>query len=63
MKRIILASASPRRRELLEKAGVVFEVMPGNGEERITCKNRRILLKSCLWEKRFLLPETWKKIR
>lgn len=38
MKRIILASASPRRRELLEKAGVVFEVMPGNGEERITCK-------------------------
>lgn len=45
MKRIILASASPRRRELLEKAGVVFEVMPGNGEERITCKKPEDIVK------------------
>lgn len=35
-KKIVLASASPRRRELLEKAGVSFEVMTGNGEENIT---------------------------
>ncbi len=35
-KRIVLASASPRRRELLEKAGVSFEIMTGNGEEKIT---------------------------
>lgn len=36
MKKIILASASPRRRELLENAGVTFDVQPGNGEEIIT---------------------------
>lgn len=32
---IILASASPRRKELLEKAGVRFSVITGNGEEEI----------------------------
>lgn len=35
MKKIILASASPRRRELLERAGVSFEVIPAKGEEKI----------------------------
>ncbi len=34
MKKIILASASPRRKELLERAGVDFEVMPASGEEK-----------------------------
>lgn len=33
--KIILASASPRRRELLEWAGVDFQVITGNGEEHI----------------------------
>ena len=33
MKRIILASASPRRRELLEKIGLKFEVEPSNYAE------------------------------
>lgn len=37
MSKIILASASPRRKELLERAGVIFEVIPGNGDEQITC--------------------------
>lgn len=36
MKNIILASASPRRRELLERAGIPFTVYPGQGEEEIT---------------------------
>lgn len=36
MKKIILASASPRRKELLERAEVEFEVRPGNGEEIIS---------------------------
>lgn len=36
MRKIILASASPRRKELLENAGVNFIVQPGNGEEIIT---------------------------
>ena len=32
MRKIILASASPRRRELLERAGLSFTVMPTTGE-------------------------------
>ena len=36
MKRIILASASPRRRELLDKIGVVFEVCPSSAKEVMT---------------------------
>lgn len=36
MKRIILASTSPRRREILENAGIPFEVIPGNYEEDMT---------------------------
>jgi septum formation protein len=35
MKKIILASASPRRKELLEKIGLKFEVEPSNHEEAI----------------------------
>lgn len=33
MKRVVLASASPRRRELLSLVGVDFEVLPSTGEE------------------------------
>lgn len=36
MGQIILASASPRRRELLQQAGICFEVCPAKGEEVIT---------------------------
>lgn len=36
MKKLILASASPRRRELLEQIGAVFQVCPSQGEEVIT---------------------------
>lgn len=34
--KIVLASASPRRRELLTQIGLEFEVIPGKGDERIT---------------------------
>lgn len=34
-KKIILASASPRRRELLEQAGLEYEVMPSSVEEQV----------------------------
>lgn len=34
--RIILASASPRRRELLGQLGIEFEVCPARGEEEVT---------------------------
>ncbi len=36
MSQIILASGSPRRKELLEQMGLVFEVCPAKGEEVIT---------------------------
>lgn len=33
---IILASGSPRRKEILEQIGITFRVQPAKGEERIT---------------------------
>ena len=36
MKKIILASASPRRRELLAQIGLEFDVIPSSAEEVIT---------------------------
>jgi septum formation protein len=36
MSQIILASGSPRRKELLEQMGMEFEVCPAQGEEHIT---------------------------
>jgi septum formation protein len=35
MSRIVLASASPRRKELLEQIGIEFEICPAKGEERV----------------------------
>lgn len=40
--KLILASASPRRKELLGKIGMEFEIIPAKGEEKIT--------KSLPWE-------------
>ena len=39
MSKIILASASPRRKELLAKAGISFTVIPATGEEKRTSEN------------------------
>lgn len=36
MKRIILASASPRRKELLSQVGMTFEIIPSTQEESCT---------------------------
>ena len=36
MYKLILASASPRRKELLEQVGAEFEIIPARGEEIIT---------------------------
>lgn len=51
MKRIILASASPRRKELLEKAGVHFQIIPSEGEERITGDNPAQIVEELSWQK------------
>jgi septum formation protein len=37
--KIVLASGSPRRRELLEQIGINFEVITSNADENITEKN------------------------
>lgn len=37
MNPIILASASPRRRELLDQVGIAYQVIPSKKEEVITC--------------------------
>ncbi|MBQ3032594.1 MAG: Maf family protein, partial [Anaerotignum sp.] len=34
--KLILASASPRRKELLAKTGLAFDIIPAKGEETIT---------------------------
>ena len=44
--RIILASGSPRRKELLSKAGLQFEVIPAEGEEKITTSDPGEIVKT-----------------
>lgn len=34
--KLILASASPRRKELLAKTGLAFDIIPAKGEEKVT---------------------------
>ena len=41
MRKVILASASPRRRELLAQTGLEFEVIPGEIEEDAVIQNLR----------------------
>ena len=40
MRKIILASASPRRKELLEKLGIKFKIEPSNYDENVSLKLR-----------------------
>ena len=47
----ILASSSPRRRELLEKAGVHFQVMPSQEEEHIEKKEPAQIVENLSWQK------------
>ena len=47
-RKIILASASPRRRELLSQIGMEFEVITSNSEEIITKENPWEIVKNTL---------------
>lgn len=51
MKRIILASASPRRRELLEQIGLDFEVIPSRCEETVTKEQPGAIVEELSWQK------------
>jgi len=44
MKKIILASTSPRRKELLEKIGLKFKIVPSNYEEDMNLKMKPLAL-------------------
>ena len=44
--RIILASGSPRRRELLSNAGLEFEIIPAEGEEKIIAADPEEVVKN-----------------
>ena len=47
--RIVLASASPRRRELLHQAGIPAEIRPAAGEERARAKTPAALVKALFY--------------
>lgn len=44
MNKVILASASPRRQELLKQIGMEFEVMPSRSEEKVKSQNPSVLV-------------------
>lgn len=48
---IILASASPRRKELLSQAGLTFTIMPSDAEELVTESNPGELAESLAMQK------------
>lgn len=56
--KIILASASPRRRELLTWAGVDFQVITGSGEEHIRETEPSRIVEELSAEKAFQVAET-----
>ena len=51
MRKIVIASASPRRRELLSQVGITFEVKPASGEERITSTEPSKVVKELSFQK------------
>ena len=51
MEKIVLASGSPRRKELLSKAGVKFSVMVSNGEEKINLADPAEIVKKLSFDK------------
>jgi len=51
MKKIVLASSSPRRKELLEQVGVVFEVMTSDKDEVISKSEPEEIVKELALEK------------
>lgn len=51
MIRTILASASPRRKELLEQIGIQFDIVPSKCEEIITCEEPEDIVKELALQK------------
>jgi len=51
MKKLVLASGSPRRREILEQMGLCFTVCPSHGEEVVTCTDPEEVVKELSLQK------------
>lgn len=51
MRKIVLASASPRRRELLAGAGVIFQVCASDGEEKIASEKPEEIVRELAMQK------------
>jgi len=59
--KLILASASPRRKEILSKAGYNFEVIPSDYDEKICGLNySKELVENCAYNKAF---DVFKKVK
>ncbi len=61
MTRFVLASASPRRRELLMQAGLAFEILPAQGEEVSTKEQPAKLVEDLSYNKAVEVAERCKK--
>ena len=57
MRKIILASASPRRRELLAGVGATFQICRSNGEENITKEDPDDIVKELSLQKATTVAE------
>ena len=60
MKKIILASASPRRKELLQKAGVVFTIFASHIKETTTKKMPHAIVKDLATQKAKAVAKKYK---
>ena len=61
MEKIVLASASPRRKELLERADLKFTVIPSKGEEEITGDTPEQVVENLACSKAFFVAEELKE--
>ena len=60
-KKLILASASPRRKEILEQMGMSFSACPACGEEHSTCKEPDGVVKELALQKAMEVAEKLKE--
>ena len=58
MSKIILASASPRRREILQKLGLTFEVLVADVDDRLAWMADRTVCTDAFFEALVLQRET-----
>lgn len=58
-KNIVLASASPRRRELLSLTGLKFQVLPGNIEEKTSSSRPSLMVKELSRQKALAVFESF----